>query len=433
MTTAPAATTVDPEYPAEPIAARPRTVHRHLPRAAALRPHQREAVSAVWRQVRDGGRALVESCCGSGKTVMAAGCARRLAPRGRVLVLVPTIDLLQQTATSWSTLGGRRGQAVAACSAREALDVAATHGRIRRAVTTDAKLLAQIVKAAPDGPLTVYATYASLERIVEAHGLWGLPAWDLIVVDEAHRTAGAAGKDWAAVHDDDKVPAARRVNFTATVKVSESVDDERDGTVYSMDDEAVFGPVVYRLTVDEGINLGLITDYQVLVPVVTDKDLRDLLTLPAINDLRSRRVNAELQELALCIALLRAAKQHGLRRIITFHSRNDNARSFSKALNAAFDLLPEDERPSALWSRALAGTDSPRVRKKAFDEFAGHSDPDSDELAVLCNCRLFGEGVDVPTVDAVVYVDPKSSTVDIIQGLGRAQRLHPAACPRPPG
>ncbi|MER7756414.1 DEAD/DEAH box helicase family protein [Kitasatospora sp. NPDC097643] len=128
----------------------------------------------------------------------------------------------------------------------------------------------------------MYATYTSLERIVQAHRDFGLPAWDLVVIDEAHRTAGSEGKAWAAVHHDADVPALRRLYFTATPRIA---------------------------------------DYRVLVPVVTDEDLRELLNLPAVADLRSQRSNEELLRLALQIAVLRAVADLGLRRVITFHSR----------------------------------------------------------------------------------------------------------------
>ncbi|MFJ9777181.1 sigma factor-like helix-turn-helix DNA-binding protein [Kitasatospora sp. NPDC101157] len=106
---------------------------------------------------------------GSGKTLIAAGCARRLAARGVVLVLVPTIELLEQTAEAWSLKGGRRGLAVAACSREEALESAEAGGRIRAQVSTQAARIADLVASArPGEPVTVYATYASLERIVQA-------------------------------------------------------------------------------------------------------------------------------------------------------------------------------------------------------------------------------------------------------------------------
>ncbi|MFJ9847279.1 DEAD/DEAH box helicase family protein [Kitasatospora sp. NPDC101155] len=116
-------------------------------------------------------------------------------------------------------------------------------------MSTQAARIADLVVAEKAGePVTVYATYASLERIVQAHQLHGLPAWDLVVVDEAHRTAGSDGKAWAAVHADDQVPAKRRLYFTATprivdeTRIPHEVVDVAEGTVIcSMDDERIYG------------------------------------------------------------------------------------------------------------------------------------------------------------------------------------------------
>ncbi|WP_073818250.1 DEAD/DEAH box helicase [Kitasatospora sp. CB01950] len=397
---------------------------------------QKDAVAAAVREVKDGGRATVVAATGSGKTLIAAGCARRLAAKGRVLVLVPTIELLEQTAEAWSLRGGRRGLAVAACSREEALESAEAGGRVHAQVTTQAAKLTDLVNGAPEGqPVTVYATYASLERIVQAHQQFGLPAWDLVVIDEAHRTAGAEGKAWAAVHADDQVPAARRLYFTATPRIA---DDRRakdgladltdtDGVeklpvLCSMDSEEIYGKTCFTWTLGQGIEHGYLADYRVLVPVVTDEDLRELLNLPAVADLRSQRSNEELLRLALQIAVLRAVADLELRRVITFHSRVTGAREFAGTLLEASELLEDKDRPERIWAKAVAGTDRLRDRRAAFAEFKAHTGEDGEECGILCNSRLLTEGIDVAAVDAIVFADPKSSVIDIVQAVGRALR-----------
>ncbi|WP_153466812.1 DEAD/DEAH box helicase [Streptomyces kaniharaensis] len=400
---------------------------------------QKDAVAAAVRAVKNGGRATVVAATGSGKTLIAAGCARRLAARGVVLVLVPTIELLEQTAEAWSLKGGRRGLAVAACSREEALESAEAGGRIRAQVSTQAARIADLVTSAKPGePVTVYATYASLERIVQAHQLHGLPAWDLVVVDEAHRTAGSDGKAWAAVHADDQVPAVRRLYFTATPRIADDrkakddltdlgADTDSDGAeqlpaLCSMDDESIYGPTVYTWTLGQGIEHGYLADYRVLVPVVTDEDLRDLLNLPAVADLRSQRSNEDLLRLALQVAVLRAVADLELRRVITFHSRVSGAREFAADLPAAAALLKDADRPERIWAKAVAGTDRLRDLRQAFAEFKAHTGDDGEECGILCNSRLLTEGIDVAAVDAVCFADPKSSVIDIVQAVGRALR-----------
>ncbi|WP_329574941.1 Helicase associated domain protein [Kitasatospora sp. NBC_01250] len=418
---------------AQPVPAQPSgtTAVNPLP----LHWFQKDAVAAAVREVKDGGRATVVAATGSGKTLIAAGCARRLAARGRVLVLVPTIELLEQTAEAWSLRGGRRGLAVAACSREEALESAEAGGRIHAKVTTQAVRITDLVNGAPDDqPVTVYATYASLERIVQAHQGWGLARWDLVIIDEAHRTAGAEGKAWAAVHDDAKVPAKRRLYFTATPRIA---DDRRakdgladladaDGqalpVLCSMDDETIYGKTCFSWTLSQGIEHGYLADYRVLVPVVTDEDLRELLNLPAVADLRSQRSNEELLRLALQIAVLRAIADLDLRRVITFHSRVTAAREFASTLLGASELLPDAERPERLTALAVAGTDRLKDRRAAFATFKASTGDDGEECCIICNARLLSEGIDVRAVDAVCFADPKSSVIDIVQAVGRALR-----------
>ncbi|MEV7603709.1 Helicase associated domain protein [Kitasatospora sp. NPDC089797] len=442
METTAATATAEQDVPTGPRARAPLPAQ---PSGTAVNPlplhwFQKDAVAAAVRAVKDGGRATVVAATGSGKTLIAAGCARRLAARGRVLVLVPTIELLEQTAEAWSLRGGRRGLAVAACSREEALESAEAGGRIRAQVSTQAVRIADLVASAgPVEPVTVYATYASLERIVQAHQQFGLPAWDLVVVDEAHRTAGAEGKAWAAVHQDGRVAARRRLYFTATPRIADDrrakdgladltdLADLADGAeklpaLCSMDDEEVYGKTVFTWTLGQGIEHGYLADYRVLVPVVTDDDLRDLLNLPAVADLRSQRTNEDLLRLALQIAVLRAVADLDLRRVITFHSRVSGAREFAETLPAAAALLEDADRPERLTALAVAGTDRLRDRRAAFATFRASTGEDGEQCCIICNSRLLTEGIDVAAVDAVCFADPKSSVIDIVQAVGRALR-----------
>ncbi|MFJ8038896.1 Helicase associated domain protein [Kitasatospora sp. NPDC096147] len=410
--------------------------------AAAVNPlplhwFQKDAVAAAVKAVKMGGRATVVAATGSGKTLIAAGCARRLAAKGRVLVLVPTIELLEQTATAWSLKGGRRGLAVAACSRAEALESAEAGGRVDAEVTTQATRIADLVaKVKPGDPVTVYATYASLERIVKAHKDYGLPVWDLVVIDEAHRTAGSEGKAWAAIHSDDKVPALRRLYFTATPKIADDTKakaglaDLTEGqalpVLCSMNDTAIYGETVFTWTLGQGIEHGFLADYRVLVPVVTDEDLRELLNLPAVADLRSQRSNEELLRLALQIAVLRAVADLNLRRVITFHSRVHAAREFAATMPATADLLPDSDRPERVTALAVAGSDKLKDRRAAFATFTASTGErpgeEGEECCIICNSRLLSEGIDVAAVDAIVFADPKSSVIDVVQAVGRALR-----------
>ncbi|MGK4578509.1 hypothetical protein [Kitasatospora sp. HPMI-4] len=167
--------------------------------------------------------------------------------------------------------------------------------------------------------------------------------------------------------------------------------DVAEGMVLcSMDDERIYGPTVYTWRLGQGIEHGYLADYRVLVPVVTDEDLRELLNLPAVADLRSQRSNEDLLRLALQIAVLRAVADLDLRRVITFHSRIASARAFAGDLLAASELLKDQDRPERLWARAVAGTDRLKDRREAFRDFAAHTGEDGDGLG-----RLSGESAEL--------------------------------------
>ncbi|MFF7755607.1 hypothetical protein ACFZCP_41795 [Streptomyces sp. NPDC007971] len=147
-----------------------------------------------------------------------------------------------------------------------------------------------------------------------------------------------------------------------------------------MDDETLFGPVAYRLPLSDAIDLGLLADYQILVPVVTDEDLGDwLVTGPG--------PGAGVDGLRLAgrqVAALRAIHDHHVRRILTFHHRVADARAFATTLHETAKLLPTELRPEGLWADWISGNHTPQDRRLLL-EFASHTDPHTP--AVLSNTR----------------------------------------------
>ncbi|MFF8732777.1 Helicase associated domain protein [Streptomyces sp. NPDC015171] len=408
-----------------------------------LRPHQIEAVEAIVRGLDippgrrippQGLRGTVVSACGTGKTFIGAAAVQRLVPDGRVLVVVPTLDLLAQTVREWRAFG-HTGPAIAVCSMDDdprlySLDVQSTtsapqlglrHGR---------------------GPVTVYATYASLPVLIEAHrGEYGLPmdVWDLILVDEAHRTSGSLGKAWAAVHDQELLPSMRRLYMTATPRIwqerpprrrwqadvgaeaeAPATDRLPEELACSMDDEAIYGPRLFELDLSDSIARGLLARYQIVVAELRDESL----TPERLYGEQRHSESVRGERLAvLQAALLETMATHGLSRCITFHHRTIEARAFSEGLPRAVRRLhaeDPDRHPEEVWAGWLSGEHDPAVRADRLGQFGARAG-----RAVLSNCRVLGEGVDVPSVDSVALIDPKGSAVDIVQAIGRALRQKP--------
>ncbi|MGA5506023.1 Helicase associated domain protein [Streptomyces umbrinus] len=398
-----------------------------------LRPHQAEAVDNVvrilgvppgGRMPPEGLRTQVIAATGSGKTLIGAESAHRLAAR-RVLVLVPTLDLLTQMAGAWRR-AGRSGAMVGVCSLRAEESQALP-------CTTDPDELVAWMSGLET--VTVFATYAAVGlRVLQRAHAAGLGVWSLMVVDEAHRTSGDGLKPWAAVHDQAQLPAERRLYMTATARVWEA-EGERPRLVASMEDGSpVFGPVAYKLTLSEAIGRGIVAPYQVLCLDIRDPDLYAALTTEATGSdaVRGARLAA------VQTGLMHAAVEERFRRVLSFHSRVSEAEAMAASVPAVAARLAEDAPdtyPPAgqVWADWLYGEHAPGHRRTVLDEFASDflGGPEFEgenvraELRVLSSVRVLGEGVDTAECDAVLFSDARGSMVDIVQMVGRALRLNP--------
>ncbi|KUM82352.1 DEAD/DEAH box helicase [Streptomyces pseudovenezuelae] len=398
-----------------------------------LRPHQAEAVDNVvrilgtppgGRMPPEGLRTQVIAATGSGKTLIGAESARRLSAR-RVLVVVPTLDLLTQMAGAWRR-AGRSGAMIGVCSLRAEESQGLP-------CTTDPDELVSWMEGLET--VTVFATYASVGlRILQRAHAAGLGVWSLMIIDEAHRTSGDGMKPWAAVHDQAQLPAERRLYMTATPRVWEA-EGERPRLVASMEDGSpVFGPVAYKLTLSEAIGRGIVAPYQVLCLDIRDPDLYAAMSS---EDTGSDAVRGA-RLAAVQTGLMRAAVEERFRRVLSFHSRVGEAEAMAAAVPVTAGRLAEDvpdTYPPAdqVWADWLYGEHAPAHRRQVLVEFAsdflggpGFEGRDvRAELRVLSSVRVLGEGVDTAECDAVLFTDARGSMVDIVQMVGRALRLHP--------
>ncbi|WP_331720642.1 Helicase associated domain protein (plasmid) [Streptomyces sp. NBC_01178] len=401
--------------------------------AVKLREHQIEAVAAIVRglDIPPGGipvnglRGQVHAACGTGKTIIAAASAKRIVPKGRILVLVPTLDLLTQTVQAWRG-AGHTGPAVAVCSLTD--DPELWNLQVRS--TTNP---VQLALWHSSGPVIIFGTYASLGVLAEAfEGAYGqqLAPMDLTVVDEAHRTSGSMGKAWADVHNQRVIPSYRRLYLTATPRiweerlnrdVAEGVRDPLPREMAaSMDDERVFGPVLYKLSLASAVSRKLLARYQIIVlelrdPVVTPERLMG-------EDRHTEKVRGERIG-ALQAALLHTMEQHNLSTCITFHHRTIEAAAYAEGLGRVAKRLHADQPekyPAEVWADWLCGEHVPERRRDVLGKFGSTA-----RRAVLSNCRVLGEGVDIRAVDSVALLDPKGAPHDIVQAIGRALRQKP--------
>ncbi|QZY20254.1 DEAD/DEAH box helicase [Streptomyces decoyicus] len=392
---------------------------------------QREAVDAVVRALELPARSLVPErgirtqvimATGSGKTRVAVRSAEELHA-GRVLVLVPSLDLLAQTESAWRE-GGRRGPMIGVSSLRGE--------EVSFPNTTDVDELVEWTRGLDK--VTVYATYASLGLgMLERAHAEGLAAWDLIVVDEAHRVSGRIGKPWAVVHDNQKIPSLRRLYMTATPRLWQLGDEDEAGApgelVASMEDdpEGPFGSRAFTLTLSEAIDRGICAPYQVVCVDVTDTALQAAQLLGAEG--RSAEVRGA-RLAALQTALVKASAEEGFRRTLVFHHQIREAEAFAAGLpDVAAQLHASDPElyPRTIWTDWLCGDHKPLDRRRLLGEFAAGIATDGTvvEKCFLCSVKVLGEGVDTKNCDSVYWADVRGSMPDLVQAVGRALRMQP--------
>ena len=285
-------------------------------------------------------------------------------------------------------------------------------------------------------PVVVFSTYHSSPQIATAFKLGDVPEFDFIIVDEAHHVALEMRTAFATVLDKDKIPGKKRLFMTATQRFynAENVLEpasEVDFILASMDDEDKFGPVFHAIPLGEAIKRGLLSDYQLVIVGVTQDD--SALGQVLLNETKQGRFvllpGAEvkpklpnLRTVGMQIAMIRAMPKYDLYSTIAYHSLVKRSEKWVPSFKEVNACLPAEERIENLTVAHLDSGNSTFERQKAL---AHLRNPDKDEYAVVSNVRLFGEGIDVPNLSAVAIIDPKGSTIDIVQTIGRVLRLDP--------
>ncbi|MFC9033065.1 Helicase associated domain protein [Streptomyces arboris] len=419
----------------------------------------------------EGARAMGVSATGSGKTITTASCALEYFPGGRILVMVPTLDLIVQSAQSWRRVG-HQAPMVAVCSVDrdevlEQLGVRTTTNPI------------QLALWAGSGPVVVFATYASLvdrEDPADVSGRGTVPGplesalaggerlygqrmapFDLAILDEGHMTAGDMGRPWAAIHDNSRIPVDFRLYLTATPRIlaaprPQRGRDGREVVVASMeDDSSTYGTRIFDLGLAEAVERSILAGFEIDVLEIRDPD--PILGLSE-DALRGRRM-ALLQA-----ALLEHAAQQNLHTTMVFHQRVEEAAAFagqmprtaaelyaaeaSAAALAGAEALPASSIDAELyeleegrhvpadrvWADWLGGDHPIAHRRAVIHRFANGIDAHNRRVhrAFLSSVRALGVGVDITGlrgVEAVCIVGSRSSQVDVVQNIGRALRPNP--------
>lgn len=384
-----------------------------------LAEHQTEAVVAASYIHGQESRIQVIMACGTGKTRVGAAIALETSP-ANTIVYLPSLALIRQTLPEWLRTpfpGGFEFLCVCSDQTVAAADEARVtveelqqeFGAGRRRVTTSSEEV-RVFLEAPAAMKVLFVTYHSADVVRD-----GLPdslAFDLGIYDEAHRTAGK-GSRFNATLQDTHTPIARRVFMTATPKHSDYSHRNNAGeakVVFSMDDESVYGKVAYRLPIREAIHRGIITDYKILISIITDQAIAEDFAQRGLR----KPDNCDKIDLGVyAMAITNAMEQYGLRKVITFHNSVNHAAAMTDPRISNF--------PADLTRFHMSGMQPTGERNETLTKFAAAS------RGLVTNARCLTEGIDVPEIDLVTFVHPKKSRVDIVQAVGRALRRSPSS------
>ena len=413
----------------------------------SLRPHQQEAFDDVLNGFKDSARGKLIMACGTGKTFTALRIAEEVAGiSGRVLYLVPSIGLFSQAMREWAEQQEVPHRYIGICS-----DIRAgkTHEdasilELEIPVTTDPSKISEALQKTDEKAMTVvFCTYHSLP-IVENAQDQGAPAFDLVLCDEAHRTTGVEHPDdttspFVLVHNAGRIRADKRLYMTATSRLytegTKAKAARHDIEVFSMDDAETYGPEFHRLPFPRAVEQDLLSDYKVLILAMSEQGADAALQGYIGNGGGEININDATKIVGCWQALQNPERRSGddepiqpLRRAIAFTNTIAASKRLDKHWNgiieSAIERLSEEQRPSNFKceTQHVDGQHNALDRKNRIEWLKDSTD---GLCRILSNARCLSEGIDVPGLDAVLFMSPKNSHVDIVQAVGRVMRKAP--------
>ncbi|WP_417729613.1 DEAD/DEAH box helicase [Roseovarius sp.] len=421
-----------------------------------LRPHQIEALDAVRAGLAEADRGKLIMACGTGKTFTSLKIAEDLVGKGgRVLFMVPSLALMSQTVREWTNDTDTPLRSFAVCSdaqvgkRRVSNDDAAeieAHDLAFPATTNPERLVAKAGQDDPERMTVVFSTYQSI-GVLDAAQTAGLPPFDIIICDEAHRTTGAtlAGDEdsnFVRIHDDSYVAGRKRLYMTATPRIFgdavKTKADEEAAVLASMDDEALYGKTLLHKGFGWAVQKGLLTDYKVIVLAMDE----GLVSANVQKRLADQNSELDLDDATKIIGCYKALTKQNLKQDISFDPKPmKRALAFCKSIAASKlirdefahvvaeytgdDALIEEDAPADpdrldIEIEHVDGTFNAKSRNQLLDWLK--DDAEGNTARILTNARCLSEGVDVPALDAIMFLHPRKSLIDVVQSVGRVMR-----------
>lgn len=394
------------------------------PKPRLPRPHQEKAIRQAKEHFikKKASRGKLIMPCGTGKSLTAFWITQALKSKN-VIVAVPSLSLIKQSLEDWT----RELLAINEKIRPEWLCICSddSTGKLEKdefvsdiyslgiPTTTDPKEIKSFISRPSKGKKIIFTTYQSSDRLAQVAKSLKF-TFDLAILDEAHKTVGEKSKAFATLLFDKNISIRQRIFMTATERVVRGKNDE----VLSMDDKSIYGDRFYLLTFKEAIhsNPPIISDYKIITVMVTNDEINELIEKNKLLTDKSKKLDEkEAQAIAAVVALRKSYEQYGIKHAVSFHSSISRADDFT-TLN---DTLSKTGSFRPIKSYHISSKKSAGDRAQLLRDFS------SEKLSLITNARCLTEGVDVPSIDCVLFADPRQSVVDIVQASGRALRNAP--------
>lgn len=424
-----------------------------------LYPHVLEVRDKVFDYFKENERGRLIMACGTGKTMTSLKIAEKQTEnKGTILFLVPSIALIGQTLKEWTSQADEPINPICICSdpeitknrTKDDQDLTSTIDLAWPASTDANYILKQFqhYKNANNGMTVVFSTYQSIDVIAKAQKVLlknGFPEFDLIICDEAHRTTGYTepGMDDSAfvkVHDAEFIKAKKRLYMTATPRLydveAKSKAAKNDVPLWSMDEEKHFGKEIHRIGFGEAVERGLLTDYKVIILTLNDKDVPTAVQKMITNgeaeiktdDLTKLigTVNALSKQFLGNESIKVEGDESPMKRAVAFCGSIANSTNIAASYNLAsenyLESLPEEKKKKMVTVQAMHmdGTMAAPQRDQMLSWLK--EETPGNECRIITNVRVLSEGVDVPSLDSVLFLSARNSQVDVVQSVGRVMR-----------
>jgi predicted helicase len=435
------------------------------------RPHQKAAITDVHNHLKTNDRGKLIMACGTGKTFTSLRIAEKeTGENGFVLFLVPSIALLGQTLREWSAQCTKSIHAICICSDTAVSKKTETNDTLQM-TTTDLALpastntdnikrqyeRARLNQKTDGGNIVVFSTYQSIDVISKVQETINKEkknsfVFDLIICDEAHRTTGVALSEddkssFVKVHDNNFIKSKKRIYMTATPRIY-SVDakkkaQESSAEICSMDDIALYGEEMHRIGFGEAVGKDLLSDYKVIVLTVEESQLSDKIK-KSIDNKKDKNTEIDTENILKIIGCINALSKRSLTDKELFEGQDPapmksavafcqsiavskaTTEAFNLCRDAYFETLTEKQRRGLVVVEAdhVDGTMGAQTREQRL-HWLKSADASKRECKILHNVRCLSEGVDVPSLDAVMFLSARNSQIDVVQSVGRVMRKAP--------